>query len=200
MADFTCPECNGTGVYQGLNTVEPCRACGGFKSMGDFSKAVMQAETGGPMDGRLKEIEKPSTIKQFLEDVKAHTSYGQSPSVDVMITWTCQSGPDAEMPKPFDEIMPAEHEELDDGDRITVQIHCDNPRRSFKAVDRFVGRKLFGKPVNTFHLESVYLVDNLPGVFGEMLYLPIASTFAAENRATLSDPCQDMLFIPILED
>jgi hypothetical protein len=49
-------------------------------------------------------------------------------------------------------------------------------------------------------LESVYLVDNLPGVFGEMLYLPITSTFAAENRATLSDPCQDMLFIPILED
>lgn len=29
MVDFTCPECKDTGVYQGLNTVEPCRACGG---------------------------------------------------------------------------------------------------------------------------------------------------------------------------
>jgi hypothetical protein len=173
--------------------------------MGDFAKAMMQAEIGGPVDGRLKEIENPSTIEQFLKDAKVHSSYGQTPSVDLTITYTYFPWPIPqcalnEPAKPFDEIMPAEHEELDDGDRITVQIHCDNPRRSFKAVDRFVGRKLFGKPVNTFHLESVYLVDNLPGVFGEMLYLPIASTFAAENRATLSDPCQDMLFIPILED
>jgi hypothetical protein len=26
---FSCPECKGTGEYRGLNTVEPCRACGG---------------------------------------------------------------------------------------------------------------------------------------------------------------------------
>lgn len=29
MSDFLCPECKDTGIYQGLNTVEPCRACGG---------------------------------------------------------------------------------------------------------------------------------------------------------------------------
>jgi hypothetical protein len=29
MTDFLCPECKDTGEYQGLNTVEPCRACGG---------------------------------------------------------------------------------------------------------------------------------------------------------------------------
>lgn len=70
---YSCPECNGSGVYQGLNTVEPCRACGGFKSMGDFARAVMQAETGGSVDSRLKETENPSTTGQFLEDVKTHT-------------------------------------------------------------------------------------------------------------------------------
>lgn len=32
MSENTCPECNGSGVYQGLNTVEPCRACGGEKT------------------------------------------------------------------------------------------------------------------------------------------------------------------------
>jgi len=26
---YSCPECKGSGVYHGLNTVEPCRACGG---------------------------------------------------------------------------------------------------------------------------------------------------------------------------
>ena len=28
-SDFVCPECKDTGEYRGLNTVEPCRACGG---------------------------------------------------------------------------------------------------------------------------------------------------------------------------
>jgi hypothetical protein len=31
MTDFSCPECKDTGEYRGLNTVEPCRACGGKK-------------------------------------------------------------------------------------------------------------------------------------------------------------------------
>jgi hypothetical protein len=31
MSDFLCPECKDTGEYRGLNTVEPCRACGGKK-------------------------------------------------------------------------------------------------------------------------------------------------------------------------
>ena len=30
MSENTCSECNGSGVYQGLNTVEPCRMCQQF--------------------------------------------------------------------------------------------------------------------------------------------------------------------------
>lgn len=107
-----------------------------------------------------------------------------------------QGGPVDPRLERIDEIMPAELEDLSDGDRLSVQIHCDDTRRSLKAVDRFVGRKLFGKPVNTFHLESVCGVDCLPGaVFGELVYLEITSTFAAQNRATISDPCDDMHFV-----
>jgi hypothetical protein len=29
---YHCPDCKDTGVYQGLNTVEPCRACGGKRT------------------------------------------------------------------------------------------------------------------------------------------------------------------------
>ena len=32
-ADFPkCPDCKGTGVYRGFNTVEACKACGGNKT------------------------------------------------------------------------------------------------------------------------------------------------------------------------
>ena len=35
---YNCPECKDTGIYQGLNTVEPCRACGITDA--DLSNAV----------------------------------------------------------------------------------------------------------------------------------------------------------------
>jgi hypothetical protein len=65
-----CPECKGSGEYRGLNTVEPCRACGGFKSMGDFARAVMGA---GLVDSRLRENKDAPGIKEFLDDVRTHT-------------------------------------------------------------------------------------------------------------------------------
>lgn len=46
MTDFTCPECNGTGVYQGLNTVEPCRACGGKKRIGALVDGLTASTEG----------------------------------------------------------------------------------------------------------------------------------------------------------
>lgn len=182
----TCPECKGSGVYQGLNTVEPCRACGGKKaetlvrgSEVDLSKwPTYHATTSTKAFDVLRDAQQ--ACQQFSGQPMRHEIEEQ-----------------AAEPKPFDEIMPAELEELDDGDRVSVEIHCNDPRRPFDAVDKFVGRKLFGKPINTFHLESVYVVDGLQGVFGELVHLPFASEFAARNRATLSDPCQDMLFIPV---
>lgn len=73
---YNCPECKDTGVYQGLNSVEPCRACGGFRSLGEFAKAVMTAETGGPVDSRLQRIEIDE--KQTREDMDRLLSGGHS--------------------------------------------------------------------------------------------------------------------------
>lgn len=43
MANPNCPECKDTGIYQGLNTVEPCRACGNAIRLVNASHEIFTA-------------------------------------------------------------------------------------------------------------------------------------------------------------
>lgn len=81
MTDFNCPECKDTGIYQGLNTVEPCRACQRMATAGpplnltasdtEFVKVMKQAKASTQrfIDGRemdLAEIHITATENSIL--------------------------------------------------------------------------------------------------------------------------------------
>lgn len=65
MSEYNCPECKDTGIYQGLNAVEPCRACQRIATAGPplnltasdaaFTKGMKQAKRF--IDGRGMEWE-----------------------------------------------------------------------------------------------------------------------------------------------
>lgn len=142
-----------------------------FKSMGDFCKAVMATEHR-EVDPRLTR---------------------------------------------FDEIMPAELEGIKEGDSIKVSIqHLQfDWLRPLEAIDNFIDRPLFGYPPNSFRLRDACLTepDSVSGareMFGVMLYKPrsdedkltiknSAGEAVSEQWLYGCDPCEDMLFFPIVD-
>lgn len=260
MTDFTCPECKGSGVYKGFNTVEPCKACGGkigksvieyaaecagmemshgFNSMGDFARAVMQAETGGPVDGRLKDLRQEGfpfpivtpqnsdfycrvfdasgveyhdvvsinlqtgEIEQFARDgfgsIVIENNDVKRLSTKIQTPIRLEKTGQRHREKPFDEIMPAELEAIEIGQCVKVNIEYEDWPRVFLAVCSHISRPLFGLPANSFKLKSISSVPNgnNPKLSGELIYSPRTEL---DRYANPCDTCQDMLFIPILED
>jgi hypothetical protein len=306
MTEFQCPECKDTGVYQGLNTVEPCRACGG-RSHPDFMRLLTDAvceqvaiETGGQSTqasakywrdadfvhdqmnkavGRIAPStfdklstvcaywlndlngwewpkawgESPEWIKQKFslsgrarydhekdryahltsclrsftthrEELRVHNveirkamteaefsawySNRQNPSGGQSIAHETEERIAEEWPKPFDEIMPAELEGIEEDDRVRVVIECSRIERLFEVCMCSIDRPLFGMPKGTFFFDSIYIPgpesgESITGVLTvgkpPQCYFHMVDGLGWEP-VYRTDPCSDMLFIPIVED
>lgn len=204
MSDFLCPECKGSGEYRGLNTVEPCRACGG-----KIGKSVIEyaAECAGI-----------SLAPDYVRQIGMRASGGQSirHEIEEQITIPVRTESGIEYHKiPFDEICPAELEGIAIGRTVSVSIECKDFMRAFEVMDRFIDRPIFGLPPQSFRFKSAGWSapdkDGKREITATLLYKPRgdedkftllneAGEVVSEQWLYESDPCQDMLFIPILED
>jgi hypothetical protein len=101
-----------------------------------------------------------------------------------------------EWPKPFDEIMPAELEGLAEGQFVNVEFDCQSFIRAYSTLNRIIDRPLFGLPSKAFKMVNIQTGFNANG--NRVGRLKLVRLYGGEIGD--SDPCHDMLFLPIVED
>jgi hypothetical protein len=218
---YNCPDCKDTGVYQGLNTVEPCRACGGKRIDAVMTYTytpwpspicINNTPSGQSIRHEIQEqAAEPKSVSLSQEQLKAIAKdhppsqrwHGGEFCVPILV-----DGGIGCVSLPFDEIMPADLEGYKPGRFIDVEIVYQDINRLFAVVHKVVDRPLFGLPAKTMRLIGVAIKNGEAtgtlayGKPGEAHEVPYKNSLGETLRVQVyeTDPCSDMLFIPIVED